>query len=221
MGKEVEEMNSVIERIEKNDSKGVYINDDVTVDKEVSTYQYGEECSEKFKSAYIPEIFLKNPTKAIDYCCNYSYEQMCHCLAEYSEFNVGVSQFSHPDSSSDEDQDSVMFALDPYDFQQRQETFEKSNLKMFIQDQGSYLSLNDYFKTLCKLIDGDDEAINDWKQKFQTGIADATKSLCGEKNENESESSSSLSSNYVSAYRGTSGLKKRKRRRVLKTSHYR
>eukprot|EP00957_Ditylum_brightwellii_P018948 1425603-Ditylum_brightwellii.AAC.1 len=50
MGKELEEMNSVIERIEKNDSNEVYIIDDVTVDKEVSTYQYGEECSEKFKS---------------------------------------------------------------------------------------------------------------------------------------------------------------------------
>ena len=80
---------------------------------------------------------------------------------------------------------------------------------MFIQEQGSYLSLNDYFKTLCKLIDGDDEAINDWKLKFQTGIADATKHLCGEKIDNESESSSSLASNYVSAYRGTSGMKER------------
>ena len=83
------------------------------------------------------------------------------------------------------------------------------------------MSLNDYFKTLCKLIDGDDEVINDWKLKFQTGITDATKQLYGEKIDNESESSSSLASKYVSAYRGTSGLKKRKRRRVLKTSHYR
>eukprot|EP00957_Ditylum_brightwellii_P042371 3208168-Ditylum_brightwellii.AAC.1 len=63
MGKEVDEMNSVIEHIEKNDSKGIYINEDVTVGKEVSTYQYGEESLEKFKSAYIPELFLKNPTK--------------------------------------------------------------------------------------------------------------------------------------------------------------
>ena len=61
--KEVEEMNSVIERIEKNDSKGVYINDDVTVDKKVSTYQYGEESSEKFKSAYI-SVFFEKPNKS-------------------------------------------------------------------------------------------------------------------------------------------------------------
>eukprot|EP00957_Ditylum_brightwellii_P130937 9987586-Ditylum_brightwellii.AAC.1 len=75
---------------------------------------------------------------------------------------------------------------------------------MFIKDQGSYLSVKDYFKTLCKLIDDDDEAIDDWKLKFQTGIADASNNLCGEKIDNESESSSSLASNYVSAYRGTS-----------------
>ena len=50
---------------------------------------------------------------------------------------------------------------------------------------------------------------------------DGQDAVSDERNENESESSSSLSSNYVSAYRGTSGLKKRKRRRVLKTSHYR
>eukprot|EP00957_Ditylum_brightwellii_P160096 12187053-Ditylum_brightwellii.AAC.1 len=87
MGKEVEEMNSVIDHMEKNDSKEVYINDDVSVNKKLSTYQYGQESSEMFKSAY-------------------SYEQMCQSLAEYSEFNVGFSQFSHPDSSSDEDQDS-------------------------------------------------------------------------------------------------------------------
>eukprot|EP00957_Ditylum_brightwellii_P135636 10343353-Ditylum_brightwellii.AAC.1 len=63
MGKEVEEMSSVIEHIGKNDSKEVYINDDVIVDKEVSTYQYDEECSKKFKSAYIPEMFLKTTAK--------------------------------------------------------------------------------------------------------------------------------------------------------------
>ena len=87
-----------------------------------------------FKSAYIPDFFLKNPTKVIDYCTNYSYEQICQSSAEYSEFNVGVSQFSHPDSSSDEDQDSVILATDPYDFQQRQVSFEKSDIKMFIQE---------------------------------------------------------------------------------------
>eukprot|EP00957_Ditylum_brightwellii_P116703 8901899-Ditylum_brightwellii.AAC.1 len=59
MGKEIEEMNSVIDRMEKNDSKGVYIHDDVSVNKELSTYQFGEESSETFKSAYIPDMFFK------------------------------------------------------------------------------------------------------------------------------------------------------------------
>eukprot|EP00957_Ditylum_brightwellii_P007371 558892-Ditylum_brightwellii.AAC.1 len=57
MGKEVEEINSVIGYMEKNDSKGVYIHDDVSVNKKLSTYQFGEESSETFKSAYMPEFF--------------------------------------------------------------------------------------------------------------------------------------------------------------------
>eukprot|EP00957_Ditylum_brightwellii_P025656 1939848-Ditylum_brightwellii.AAC.1 len=59
MEKEVEEMNSVIDGMENNDSKGVYINDDVAVSKELSTHQYGKESSETFKSAYMPECFWK------------------------------------------------------------------------------------------------------------------------------------------------------------------
>eukprot|EP00957_Ditylum_brightwellii_P110572 8433947-Ditylum_brightwellii.AAC.1 len=41
--------------------------------------------------------------------------------------------------------------------------------------------------------------MNGWKLKFQTVIADATKNLCGEKIDNESEASLSSASNYVSA----------------------
>eukprot|EP00957_Ditylum_brightwellii_P151375 11527085-Ditylum_brightwellii.AAC.1 len=56
---------------------------------------------------------------------------------------------------------------------------------------------------------------------LQDGIAEATKKISGDGIDNDIEScSSSSTSAYVSAYRGQSGLKKRKRSKLLKTSDY-
>eukprot|EP00957_Ditylum_brightwellii_P136440 10405816-Ditylum_brightwellii.AAC.1 len=102
---------------------------------------------------------------------------------------------------------------DSLHFEERQASFEESNIKIFLEDNNSHFSLKDCFNTFFKLIDGGDLAINDWNVKLWDGKAESTMNLCEDTSDNGKDDSSSSCSNYLSAYRGTAGLKKKKRRK--------
>ena len=72
---------------------------------------------------------------------------------------------------------------------------------------------------VCKIIDGDETAIMEWKICINDGIGEATKKLCTSIDES-SYSSSRVTGNYVSAYNGVDGLRKREKIRALKNNRY-
>eukprot|EP00957_Ditylum_brightwellii_P176729 13461353-Ditylum_brightwellii.AAC.1 len=154
------------------------------------------------------------------YYVNYSAKAISESLCQYSTLHFGISQQSHPDSSSDEESCSK-FSSNGFHFEEIQTSFEECNMRMFLEANTSYFALKDYFKTLCKLLDGEKESIRRWKEKIQDGIAETTKKLCGDVGSSDMENYSSFSSAvYVPAYKGQRGLKKRKWRKGLKTREY-
>ena len=219
--KDMEEISAILDDIEQNDSKGVYVHDSVIETQGCSNYQYGLMSDTKYRSSYIPEEFFNQPRKATQYCVNYSEAEIAESLSQYSNYHFGIAQHSHPDSSSDEESFSKVSSND-LQFEDRHDSFVELNLKSSSHSTSAYFALKDSFSTLVKWIDGDEEAINKWKGLLQDGVAEATKKIRGEDwgSDMESCSSSSSASVYVSAYKGQSGLKKRKRRKLLKTSDY-
>ena len=59
----------------------------------------------------------------------------------------------------------------------------------------------------------------EWKKCINGGIGEATKKLCASIDKS-SDDSSRVTGNYVYAYKVVDGLKKRNKRRVLKTNRY-
>ena len=219
--KELEEVCAILGDMKENDSKGVYVLDGVNEVSDGSKYQYGLMSDTKYRSPYIPEVFLNHPKEAINYCVNYSEEAISESLSQYTNYHFGIAQHSHPDSSSDEESSSKV-SSNEFQFEERHASFVDLNIKMSSQSNSAYFALKDSFSTLVKWIDGDEHAINKWKGLLQDGIAEATKKISGDVSGSDVESCSSHSSapGYVPAYRGPSGLRKRKRRKMLKTSDY-
>eukprot|EP00957_Ditylum_brightwellii_P059340 4504850-Ditylum_brightwellii.AAC.1 len=174
--KELEEICAILYDIEQNDSKGVYVLDGVHELSEGSKYQYGLMSDTKHCSPYIPEVFLNQPKKAINYCVNYSEEAISGSLSQYTNYHFGTAQHSHPDTSSDKESSSKSSSSE-LQFEERHESFVELNIKMSSQTNSAYFALKDSFSTLVKWIDGDEEAINKWKDVLQDGIAEATKKI--------------------------------------------
>ena len=222
LDEDVKEIQSLIDSIKNKDSQGVYILSSVEYNSRSPTYQYGSQSCELFRCQNAPDLFSKHPQPPSERCLNYSKDDINHCMSEFSCFLFGLSQISHPDSSSDDDNVTVDNFMDSLHFESRQASFEENNLKIFSERESSYFALKDSFNSLCKLIDGDDEMILKWKDILDKGTADATEKLSGIKiNDKHDEVGEKCNVSYVSAYKGTSGLKKRKKRKVLKTSEYR
>eukprot|EP00957_Ditylum_brightwellii_P135307 10317733-Ditylum_brightwellii.AAC.1 len=136
---------------------------------------------------------------------------MSESLSHYSNYYVGIAQQIHPDSSSDEGSSSNLSSSE-FQFEERHASFVELNNKMPSQTSSTYFALKDTFSTLVKLIDGEQEAVKEWNKKFQNGIAETTKKISGDECDSDMESSSSsLTSVYVTTYRGQSGLIKEKK----------
>eukprot|EP00957_Ditylum_brightwellii_P026367 1994399-Ditylum_brightwellii.AAC.1 len=99
----MEEISAILDNIEQNDSKGVYVHDGVSETKEGSNYQYGLMSDTKYQSSYIPEEFFNQPKKATQYYVNYSDAEIAESLSQYNNYHVGIAQQSHPNSSSYEE----------------------------------------------------------------------------------------------------------------------
>ena len=69
------------------------------------------------------------------------------------------------------------------------------------------------------MIDGDETYIMQCNKFINDGIGEATKKLCTSIDES-SDSSSRVTGNYVSAYNGVDGLRKREKIRALKNNRY-
>jgi hypothetical protein len=162
----MEEISAILDDIEQNDSKGVYIHDGVSETKEGSNYQYGLMFDTKYQSSYIPEEFFNQPKKATQYCVNYSEAEIAESLSQYSNDQFGIAQHSHPDSSSDEESFSKLSSKD-LQFEDRHDSFVKLNLKSSSHSSSAYFALKSSFSTLVKLIDGDEDAVKNGKAYYK------------------------------------------------------
>ena len=213
---------NVFKKMQHSDSEGVYIHSEVTMKKVTECYFFGKHSIEEYIGNKIPSIMYTFPIKSRDSCMNYSASCIIKCLSELNEFIFGMSQESHPDSSSEEEYTfDVSNSNVSLHFEERQASFEEKNIKMFIKDDNAFLSLRGEFNTLCKFINGDEEQIKFWRQKFLQGISDATKknSSSSDDKDNNSSEDSNDEVTFVSCYKGTNVLKKRKKKRI-KTKDY-
>ena len=105
MTKEIGELSLLVEEMEQKDSQGVYLHSGVMECDVLSKYQYGSMSTSRFITSSISDDLLKYKSSAMTYCMNYSENEISKCLADYSNYLFGISQMSHPDSSSKEEDD--------------------------------------------------------------------------------------------------------------------
>eukprot|EP00957_Ditylum_brightwellii_P016290 1225464-Ditylum_brightwellii.AAC.1 len=93
------------------------------------------------------------------------------------------------------------------DFSQRQQEYEEEHYSSLLKINSVYAILKGGLCTLCKLIDGYQDQINEWKKTLLEGIGIATSDI--QVGKNDSSSSTSLIE-YISCYKGNGNIMKRK-----------
>eukprot|EP00957_Ditylum_brightwellii_P209201 15360774-Ditylum_brightwellii.AAC.1 len=133
-----------------------------------------------YQSKELPANLIAPPTKAMDYCHNYSSQFIANALSNYDITNFVISQQSHAESGTDDDSvnslqnDTENMKGDVHDLQQRKISFEERHNSVLTQNSRAYSTLKSDFSQLCKFIDGDKDQINIWKWKFKEAFAEAT-----------------------------------------------